>query len=102
MTGSANFGTDLSNDHPISFVYSSTIATADGELYNPVTKATTLASGATGDLEDVMLFGTVSDSKTLECASCHDVHNTDVATGAGWLLRDDISGSKLCLQCHNK
>lgn len=32
---SSNLGTDLTNDHPISFTYDSTLATNDGELRTP-------------------------------------------------------------------
>src|SRR3989338_1326057 len=39
LTGSANFGTDLSNDHPISFTYDATLATTDGTLFNPAVRS---------------------------------------------------------------
>ena len=80
----ANLGTDLSNDHPISFTYDSGLVTADGGLYDP---ATTTA------VSDLLIGGQV------QCASCHDVHN-----GSGYdnLLVIDNVGSALCLTCHNK
>lgn len=90
----ANLGTDLRNDHPISFVYNSALATADGGLYNPATQT----SGLGGTIEQDMLFGTAG-SKTLECASCHDVHNT---YGQPYMLLKSNNASALCLTCHNK
>jgi predicted CXXCH cytochrome family protein len=90
-----NFGLDLSNDHPISFVYNSALVTADG---GTGLKAVTALSGLGGSIENDMLFGAVSGSKTVECSSCHDVHNAGFAS----LLRKSNAGSALCLTCHSK
>ncbi|MEN8118799.1 MAG: cytochrome c3 family protein [Bacteroidota bacterium] len=88
ITGSANIGTDLSNDHPISFTYDDALSTTDPGLWQP---STTAALG--GTIQSEMLFG-----DQLECASCHNVHdNTN-----GFFLRMDNTGSALCLTCHNK
>lgn len=89
-------GTDLSNDHPISFTYNAALATADGELFDPET----VSSGLGGTIEADMLFGTAG-SATLECASCHDVHNTVSAANPSLLLKSNV-GSALCLTCHDK
>ena len=86
----AGFGTDLTNDHPISFTYNTALATADGELYDPATQP---ALGGTIDTK--MLF-----AGQMECASCHDVHNKAVAGTK--MLHIDNAGSQLCLTCHNK
>jgi predicted CXXCH cytochrome family protein len=91
MTGTALVGQDLSNDHPVSFAYTTAIATSDGSLHNPAVQTTSLGDTIQNDL----LFG-----DNLECASCHDVHN-EVDNGAG-LLRIDNAGSALCLTCHDK
>lgn len=88
-------GTDLDNDHPISFVYNTALATSDGELYNPATKVTGLTG--VGTIEADYLFGTAG-SKTVECASCHDPHGT----GIDKLVRYDNTNSELCLECHEK
>ncbi len=92
-TGSGDFGTDLSNDHPISFTYNAALAGTDGELQDPSTFTTALGGTISNDL----LFGGGSDQ--LECASCHDVHNS---TGLASLLLIDNAGSALCLTCHAK
>jgi hypothetical protein len=68
MSGSALVGTDLSNDHPISFTYDDTLAGNDGGLYPP----STTNSGLGGTIAADMLFG-----GSMECGSCHDVHNAD-------------------------
>jgi len=93
MTGNALIGTDLRGTHPIGIVYDAGLSVADGGLFNPDTKATPLGNSITKDL----LFGTGN----LECASCHDVHNS-VSAGNTSLLRISINGSALCLTCHNK
>lgn len=95
----------LANDHPIGFVYNTALATADGALYDPSTRNVTVGAGGdktrTGTVAAQMLF-----NGRLECASCHDVHNTFTAlngTGQGSpLLRVSKAGSTICLTCHNK
>jgi len=85
-----NVGTDLSDDHPVGFDYNTTLATADGELADPSTKA----SGLGGTIASDMLF----TDGALECASCHDVHG---AGGNDKLLLIANTGSDLCLTCHS-
>jgi len=85
-----NIGTNLSDDHPVSFVYDATLASTDGGLNDPAT--TNIPNG--GTIESELLF-----NGKLQCASCHDVHN---GSGNEDLLRIDNSGSALCLTCHNK
>ena len=83
-------GTDLSDDHPISFTYDDALATADGALFYPSTDL----SGLGGTIDADLLFG-----GRVQCASCHDVHGS---TGFASLLRIENAGSALCLTCHNK
>lgn len=90
--GRSNLGTDLHNDHPISFVYDTSLALADGRLNDPASTLSGLAGSAGTILED-MLFGS-----RLECSSCHDVHNK---FGQPALLLKSNTGSALCLTCHN-
>jgi Doubled CXXCH motif (Paired_CXXCH_1) len=95
----------LGNDHPIGFTYDTALATADGALHDPATRSVTIGAGGTrsktGTVASTMLF-----NGRLECASCHDVHNTFTAAdgiGVGApLLRVSKGGSALCLTCHNK
>ncbi|MGB3426903.1 MAG: hypothetical protein WBA53_01900, partial [Burkholderiaceae bacterium] len=58
MTGVANVGTNLGNDHPIGFSYNAALIALDPGLKTPPT--TLPRYGATND--------------TLECATCHNVH----------------------------
>jgi hypothetical protein len=100
ITGGANFGTALSNDHPIGITYNAALATADGALANPDTKIVTIGTSPskTGSISSTMLIGGV-----LECASCHDVHNTFTQTTAGLVkISQTAPASGLCLACHTK
>ncbi|NOY58046.1 MAG: cytochrome C, partial [Calditrichaeota bacterium] len=96
-TGGTNFvggdkliGTDLSNDHPVSFTYDATLASTDGGLYDP----TSNNSGLGGTINADMLY-----NNELQCASCHDVHNN--SGGFSHLLVKSNASSGLCLTCHN-
>lgn len=83
------------HDHPISFIYDSTLAAEDKDLYDPSARRSGVA-GSNGTIDADMLF-----LKRMECASCHDVHNTK-AVPESKLLVKDTAGSALCLTCHNK
>jgi predicted CXXCH cytochrome family protein len=90
ISGAALLGTDLRNDHPVSFTYDAALASADGGLKNP----TTTPSGMGGTITANMLF-----SGKMQCASCHDVHNSG---GQPDLLVKSNNASALCLTCHSK
>jgi predicted CXXCH cytochrome family protein len=83
-------GTDLSDDHPVGFDYTTALATTDGELADPSIKLSGLGGTITAD----MLF----TDGALECASCHDVHG---AGGNDMLLLVANDASALCLTCHS-
>jgi predicted CXXCH cytochrome family protein len=89
VTGNALIGTDLSNDHPVSFVYDATLATDDGGLFDP----TITTSGLGGTIDEDMLY-----TGKMQCSSCHDVHSNIVSP---FLIKSNGS-SALCLTCHNK
>ena len=83
-SGSTRLGTDLSDDHPISFAYTAALASlSNGELVNPGT-----LTGA------VKLDG----SGQLQCTSCHDPHEN---TFGKFLVMSNQTGS-LCETCHQK
>ncbi|NOZ84260.1 MAG: cytochrome c3 family protein [Epsilonproteobacteria bacterium] len=90
-SGIDDIGTDLTNDHPVSIIY-----TPGNASLNPTTTQLTnwITVGATTSptIENILF-----DSK-IECASCHDPHNNT----NGEFLRTSNIGSKLCLTCHNK
>ena len=81
-------GTDLSNDHPISFTFDTALQTADGALADPSSLPSTLR-----------LF-----NGKVQCATCHDVHQTRgaAATPGNKLLVIPLANSQLCLTCHTK
>lgn len=89
ITGDANLTTDLRDDHPVSFTYDAALASTDGELKDPSEN-----SGMGGTIASDMLIG-----GKMQCASCHDVHNS---AGIAGLLRKSNASSELCLTCHVK
>ena len=80
--GSANLGTDLRDDHPIGIAY----PTSDTG-YNDKT-----------GLQGVILVTVGGEADRVECNSCHDPH---VNTNSPF-LRLPVTGSEICLECHNK
>ena len=92
VSGKDSLGINLSNDHPVSFTYDAALVTADGGGL----RATTFASGiGGGTIAEKMLFG-----GKMQCASCHDVHNTS-SVPVGLLVKSNAA-SALCLTCHIK
>jgi hypothetical protein len=86
----SNLGTDLSNDHPVSFVYNSALATLDGGLKDPLTATTSLGGTIATDLLDI--------NGKVQCPSCHEVHDQTIYRFG----KISNAGSALCLTCHNK
>jgi predicted CXXCH cytochrome family protein len=78
----------LQNHHPIGFDYD-TVQAADTEI-----RLSTHAMGGAGTIADHLYGG------TMQCATCHSVHNTG-NTGESLLWRSD-GQSRMCLTCHNK
>jgi len=89
FVGDGDLGTSIGDDHPVSFTYDATLATADGGLYDPTSQTSGLGGTITVDM--------LADGK-VECSSCHDVH--DDTHGNFLLMSNDASA--LCLTCHNK
>lgn len=82
--GNSNLGTDLSDDHPISITYSSSLAAAhNGELADPATLTGKVKLDAAGQLQ---------------CTSCHDPHDD---TNGKFLVMANTA-SALCQTCHTK
>lgn len=90
LSGNSSLDTDLSDDHPVSFTYDATLASNDGGLKDP----SIANSGLGGTIANDMLIG-----GQVQCASCHDVHNSSGATS---LLIKSNAASALCLTCHTK
>lgn len=129
VTGIANLGSDLTNDHPIGIEYCG----------GGITGATTTVSGTCNDLDfrttelrtklidttqvfwvDVGSAADVRDKQdiilytrnftagngvgpSVECASCHDPHASAAATGSDVnFMRVTTDQSAICLACHVK
>lgn len=90
IQGDAKLGTDLNNDHPISFLYDTALAHNKKNMADP----STTTSGLGSTIQNDLLF-----TNKMECASCHDVHN---GTNVAKLLVKSNAGSQLCLTCHAK
>jgi predicted CXXCH cytochrome family protein len=81
--GRAKIGTDLSDDHPISFAYDSALVTSNPELIDPL-----------GLPPEVKL----DKNKELQCTACHDSHKDNF--GKFLVMPNQYSG--LCTTCHDK
>lgn len=79
--GLSNLGTDLSDDHPISFAYTSGLAASDLQLADPHQLPPEIRLEA---------------SDQLQCTACHDPHNNRFGN---FLVRDNEFG-RLCTSCH--
>ncbi len=119
----AQIGPDLHNVHPISFVYNSALATADGQLEDPdvykIGAAKTRLTVTTAPVKSTGWEGTSLSGKTItdalldqdkkmQCTSCHDVHRlAGNSPSSGILIRIsgtdvDGRGDLICRTCHVK
>jgi predicted CXXCH cytochrome family protein len=78
--GATNLGTDLSGDHPISFIYDSTLATKNGKLVDP----------------GLLSAQVKLEAGQVQCTSCHDAHDDS----QGKFLVMTNTNSQLCTSCH--
>jgi len=81
LTGPAVLGTDLSDDHPVSFVYDKLLASVRPGLADPLTLP-----------REVKL----DEAGQVQCTSCHDAHSDEQPK---FLVRDPVF-SGLCAACH--
>ena len=77
----AKLGTDLSDDHPVSFAYDESLAITNGELASPSTLTNTVKLDQSGELQ---------------CTACHDPHEDSFGS---FLVRPN-NFSELCVTCH--
>ncbi len=80
--GESNLGTDLSDDHPISFAYTGTLVGRDPKLRHP------------GSLPDNLRL---DGNQELQCTTCHDAH--DDSFGDFLVMSNDDAA--LCKACHD-
>ncbi len=79
--GQANLGTDLSDDHPISFFYSDSLSARDPQIRPASTLPRHLKLDA---------------AMELQCTTCHDPHNNQ----HGDFLTMSNERSLMCVSCH--
>ncbi len=79
--GASNLGTNLSDDHPISFPFDQALLQKNHKLLNPTSLP-----------PEVKL----DSNQELQCTSCHDPHDNQF----GKFLVMDNSSSQLCAACH--
>ncbi|RMH14207.1 MAG: hypothetical protein D6695_01875 [Planctomycetota bacterium] len=79
--GPGLIGTDLRDDHPISFRYDSALATQDSKLRLPSQLPPELHLDANSELQ---------------CTTCHDAHNN----ARGNFLVMNNTNSQMCTSCH--
>jgi predicted CXXCH cytochrome family protein len=79
--GPSRLGTDLSDDHPVSFAYAASITQGVSELYPPAAIPPPIALDQNGELQ---------------CTSCHEPHDNSFGD---FLVRANDAGA-LCLSCH--
>jgi predicted CXXCH cytochrome family protein len=78
----SNLGTDLSDDHPISFVYDETLWLNDRKLREPSAIAPQIK---------------LDEHHQVQCTACHDPHDNVY----GKFLVMDNTASALCTGCHD-
>jgi len=109
-----NLGIDLTNDHPISLTFDTTLAIADGELRDPATSDEIgLRSPGVRPMFPLEPTGPANESQ-MQCASCHDPHLPDTGGEPRKFLRGnrlqqidpvgafDADNDIACLGCHDK
>jgi predicted CXXCH cytochrome family protein len=82
--GAGRLGTDLGDDHPVSFAYTAALATQrKNELVNP--------AALTGRVK-------LDSLGRMQCTSCHDAHDN---SNGKFLVQSNVA-SGLCTACHAK
>jgi predicted CXXCH cytochrome family protein len=99
LTGNSLIGTNLQNDHPIGVPYD----TAKDPGLVATTTNVTIGGGGTTNVKSktASIASNMLFNGNVECASCHDVHNTYTAATAG-LVKVSMAASALCTTCHIK
>ena len=91
--GITNLTQDLTNDHPISMLYTSAKSPSSTSGTNDHATGFKSPDGSGQFTNGVRLY-----VGKVQCTSCHDPHRSDTQT----FLRVSNDGSALCLTCHRK
>ncbi|MCF6253391.1 MAG: hypothetical protein L3J38_01425 [Thiomicrorhabdus sp.] len=107
LTGfTRKLGVNLGNDHPISFTYDTSLANADGELYDP-----TITGHIGNRVKGQPKAAVPLEDNQVQCITCHNPHTIDdkflrlnrtqsVSHGTDGVF--DPANDIVCLACHNK
>ncbi len=91
ISGAANLGTNLSDDHPVSIHW---------EHQTVDNKCDGCHFGNGGMYSSDLPFYGSRPNQTVECGTCHEPHNKFPANTR--MLRKSLNSSELCLYCHEK
>lgn len=83
LAGRASLGTDLSDDHPVSFAYDQELVAKQGQLADPKSLPKEIP---------------LDKSQQVQCTSCHDPHQNRYRK----FLRNDDRAAALCISCHRQ
>ncbi len=107
LTGfTRKLGVNLGNDHPISFTYDSSLATTDGELYDP-----SIAAHIGNRVQGQPKAAVPLENDQVQCITCHNPHTIDdkflrlnrlQASSHGTDGVFDPANDIVCLACHDK
>ncbi|HFQ13954.1 MAG TPA: hypothetical protein ENK40_04075, partial [Gammaproteobacteria bacterium] len=112
LTGfTRDLGTNLTNDHPVSFPYDSALAASDGELRDPAVTPH-IGNRVAGVRPPLVPL----ENDQLQCVSCHDPHIRDAAGAVNikflrlnrFQVSNPLGGNfdqdndMICLACHDK
>lgn len=82
LPGASNLGTDLSDDHPISFIYSEALSAEDVQILPALSLPESLKLDPSGELQ---------------CTTCHEPHDNKFGNFMVMSNRE----SAMCISCHN-
>lgn len=102
----ANLGTDLQNEHPISFTYNCGLDLQGNNF--PLSGSGTIAGATTNfPLYEAANEALGTTGTQFSCSTCHTVHHTPVAAYSHdngipevYFLRTSNAGSAMCAECH--
>jgi len=97
----ANLDTDLTNDHPVGFVFDATLDQGGSGVRNLNVTNSAINISATVQFP---LYPVGANTNTFQCATCHSVHDSVTYNNKGvsevYFLRTSNEGSVMCAQCH--
>lgn len=91
-------GANLSNDHPVSFVFDMNLYNADKEVADPSTVVDPVTN------KTLLYSGMSATRNNVQCTSCHNPHTTyeKFLRMSKWQTGGTPTTRQICLNCHNK